>query len=380
MSAPAELGWPSVLAHRMERQFLTERRPREELTAVTGAIGGLHAQSLPAAELAAWARIDGLRLGDLERELWERRALVKTWAMRGTLHLLPAREYGLWRAALDTFDHYLKGAWLRGFSISREELETLLEAVRGALGGEGLTRDELADAVARATGSPALGGKLRDSWGAYLKPASFRGLLCFGPNRGRNATFVSPAAWLGADAAAGPSADEALDAVTRRYLDAYGPATAAEYSRWWGPRRPPQALRRFRAPGAGAVEVSVEGEPHWAPAARVEAIAGAAPRRRVRLLPAFDPYVIASPRDEPAVLAPERKARVHRPQGWISPVLLVDGRIEGVWRHERARGRLEVRVEPFAEPPAWVREGAEAEAERLAAFFGEPLALGWERP
>ena len=124
----------------------------------------------------------------------------------------------------------------------------------------------------------------------------------------------------------------------------------------------------------------MEGEPHWAPAARVEAIAGAAPRRCVRLLPAFDPYVIASPRDEPAVLAPERKARVHRPQGWISPVLLADGRIEGVWRHERARGRLEVCVGPFAEPPAWVREGAEAEAERLAAFFGEPLALSWERP
>ena len=371
----AELAWPSVLAHRMERQHLTARRPRGELKAVTGAIGGLHAQSASAAELAAWARIDGLRPGDLERELWERRALVKTWAMRGTLHLLPADEYGLWQAALDTFDHYLKGAWLRGFSIAREELETLLDAVRDALGGEGLTRDELADAVAAATGLPALGEKLRDSWGAYLKPASFRGALCFGPSRGRNVTFVSPRAWLGATP--GPPPEEALDAVTRRYLDAYGPATAAEYSRWWGPRRPPQALRRFRALGDEAVEVAIGGEPHWALADRVEAIAGAAPQRAVRLLPAFDPYVIASPRDEAAVLAPEHKARVHRPQGWISPVLLVDGRIEGVWRHERAGGRLDVRVEPFAEQPAWAREGAEAEAERLAAFFGETLAFSW---
>ncbi len=371
----AELGWPSVLAHRMERQRLTARRPREELTAVTGAIGGLQAQSASAAELAAWARIDGLRPGDLDRELWERRTLVKTWAMRGTLHLLPANEYGVWQAALDTFDHYLKGAWLRGFSITREELETLLDGVRGALGGEGLTRDELAEAVAAASGSPELGGKLRDSWGAYLKPASFRGALCFGPNRGRNVTFVSPQAWLGASP--GPPPEEALDAVTRRYLDACGPATAAEYSRWWGPRRPPQALRRFRALGAEAVEVAVGGEPHWALASSVEAIARAAPRRAVRLLPAFDPYVIASPRDEPAVLAPEFKARVHRPQGWISPVLLVDGRSEGVWRHERKGGRLEVRVEPFAEPPAWAREGAEADAERLAAFYGETLAFSW---
>ena len=375
MRAPVELGWPSVLAHRMERQHLTARRPREELTAVTGAIGGLHAQSASAAELAAWARIDGLRPGDLERELWERRALVKTWAMRGTLHLLPADEYGLWQAALNTFDHYLKGAWLRGFSITREELEALLDAVRDTLGGEGLTRDELADAVAAATASPALGEKLRDSWGAYLKPASFRGAICFGPNRGRNVTFVSPKAWL--DATASPPPEEALDTVTRRYLDAYGPATAAEYSRWWGPRRPPQALRRFRALGAEAVEVAVEGEPHWALASSVEAIAAATPRHAVRLLPAFDPYVIASPRDEPSVLAPEHKARVHRPQGWISPVLLVDGRIKGMWNHERKGGRLDVRVEPFAEQPARVREGAEAEALRLAAFFGETLAFSW---
>ena len=375
MAERASLAWANALAWRMERQFLTARRPREELQAVVGAIGGLHAQMLPAAELAAWARIDGLRPGDLEAELWERRSLVKTWAMRGTLHLLPAGEYGLWQAALDTYDHYLKGAWLRGFGIERGELDLLLDTVRDVLGGEGQTRDELAEAVAVAAGSPALGEKLGDSWGAYLKPASFRGALCFGPNRGRNVTFVSPAAWLGASG--GPAPEEALAEVTRRYLGVYGPATAAEYSRWWGPRRPAQATRQFRALGEEAVEVDVEGEPHWALAAHVGAMAGAGPSGAVRLLPAFDPYVIASARDAPAILAPERKARVHRPQGWISPVLLVDGRIEGVWSHERASGRLSVTVEPFGALPGAVREGAEAEAGRLAAFFGEALALEW---
>ena len=375
MAERARLNWANALAWRMERQFLTERRPREELGAVVGAIGGLHAQMLPAAELAAWARIDGLRPGDLDAELWERRSLVKTWAMRGTLHLLPAGEYGLWQAALDTYDHYLKGAWLRGFGIEREELDLLLDTVRGVLGGEGLTRDELAEAVAVAAGSPALGEKLRDSWGAYLKPASFRGSLCFGPSRGRNVTFVSPSAWLGASG--GPAPEEALAEVTRRYLGVYGPATAAEYSRWWGPRRPAQATRYLRALGDEAVEVDVEGEPHWALAAQAGAMAGATPSGAVRLAPAFDPYVIASARDVPAILAPEHKARVHRPQGWISPVLLADGRIEGVWSHERAGGRLRVRIEPFGALPGAVREAAEAEAGRLAAFFGEELALEW---
>ncbi len=338
-------------------------------------IGGLHAQMLSAAELAARARLDGLRPGEIEAELWERRSLVKTWAMRGTLHLLPAFEYGLWQAALDTYDHYLKGGWLRGFDITREELDLLLDTVRDVLGVEGLTRDELADAVAEAAGSPALGEKLGDSWGAYLKPASFRGSICFGPGRGRNVTFVSPAAWL--DARPGPAGEEALAEVTRRYLGAYGPATAAEYSRWWGPRRPAQATRYLRALGEEAVEVDVEGEPHWALAADIEAIAGAATGGVVRLLPAFDPYVIGSARDVPAILAPEHKARVHRPQGWISPVLVVDGRIEGIWSHERAGGRLAVRIEPFGGIPLEVREAAEGEAGRLAAFFGDEMSLEW---
>lgn len=377
MNERAELTWASVLAWRMERQHLVARRPRRELTGVVEAIAGLHAQMLSAAELAVWARIDGLRRGELEEALWERRSLVKTWAMRGTLHLLPAGEYGLWQAALDTYDHYLKGAWLRGFKITREELDLLLATVGEVLGGEGVTREELAEAVAEAADSPGLGKKLGDSWGAYLKPASFRGSICFGPNRGRNVTFVSPAAWLAPSQQ--PTPEDALAAVTRRYLRAYGPATAAEYSRWWGPRRPAQATRSFRALGDEAVQVDIEGEAHWALAEDVAAIATREPRGAVRLLPAFDPYVIGSARDVPAILDPEHRPRVHRPQGWISPVLLVDGRIEGVWgyEHKQAGGRLKVAIEPFGELPGTVRDGAEVEAQRLAAFFEGELTLEW---
>ena len=123
--------------------------------------------------------------------------------------------------------------------------------------------------------------------------------------------------------------------------------------------------------------MDLEGERHWALAGDVATIAQIKPARVARLLPAFDPYVVGSPRAEPAVLAAEHKARVHRPQGWISPVLVVDGRIEGVWSHERREGRLTVTIEPFEPLPDWVRAGATAEAERLAAFFGVELTLDW---
>jgi hypothetical protein len=94
----------------------------------------------------------------------------------------------------------------------------------------------------------------------------------------------------------------------------------------------------------------------------------------------FDQYVVGAARSQPALLPTEFKDRVHRPQGWISPVLLVDGRMAGVWRHERKGRRLAVAIEPFGKLHAWARRGAEAEAERLAAFLGGELELAWTRP
>ena len=72
------------------------------------------------------------------------------------------------------------------------------------------------------------------------------------------------------------------------------------------------------------------------------------------------------------------KARVYRPQGWLSPVLLVGGRMEGVWAPggqgpARPGDHRAVR----RSPAAWARRAAEAEAERLAACAGGQLELRW---
>ena len=85
-------------------------------------------------------------------------------------------------------------------------------------------------------------------------------------------------------------------------------------------------------------------------AADAEAAAAAEPDGAVRLLPAFDQYVVGAPRGDDDVVPAAERARVYRPQGWLSPVLLVDGRVAGVWSHERAGDRLVVEIEPFGQP------------------------------
>jgi hypothetical protein len=101
-AAAAKLGWDQVAAWRAARHRLEERAPATAMLEVVAGIAGLHAQVMSSAELTLWARVEGLEPGAVQRALWSERSLVKTWAMRGTLHLLPAAEFPLWQAALST--------------------------------------------------------------------------------------------------------------------------------------------------------------------------------------------------------------------------------------------------------------------------------------
>jgi hypothetical protein len=115
---PVELTWKQALAWRMRRHGLVERAGPDELLDVTARLCGLHAQVLSSAELTAWARIDGLGRDAVQDALWESGSLVKTWAMRGTLHLLGAAELPLWHSAFSTYDHFLKPVYVRNFGFS----------------------------------------------------------------------------------------------------------------------------------------------------------------------------------------------------------------------------------------------------------------------
>jgi len=146
------LSWDAVLAWRTARHGLVERAPAAALLDVVARLCGVHAQVASSAELTLWARLDGLQRGAVDRLLWEERALVKTWAMRGTLHLLPAADLPRYVAALGpdvSFWH--QPTWLRHHGLEREEADAMLAAVPAVLDGAFLTREALAAAVADRT-------------------------------------------------------------------------------------------------------------------------------------------------------------------------------------------------------------------------------------
>src|SRR4051794_15614061 len=358
----------------MRAHHLGRRVPRGRALDVAAELCGVHAQVMSSAELTLWARVEGLEPDAVRRELWEERSLVKTWAMRGTLHLLAAADYPLWQAALSTYDHYWRPSWLKALGVTAEQLREILDDVAKALDGGLLTREQIADAVARQ-GNDELAERLCSGWGSFLKPVSFRGRLCFAPSEGRFVRFTDPHEWLGGYEERDP--DEAIAEMTRRYLAAYGPATQEDYTRWWRGHTAPQARKRMQSLGDEVVEVDLEGLRAWLPAAALDDALAAEPSRNVRLLPAFDQWVVGSSRESEAMIANEHRPRVFRKAAWFSPVILVRGRIEGVWWWQRKRRRLVVGLEPFGKLPKWARAAAEREAQRLPAFLGGELELSW---
>lgn len=94
----------------------------------------------------------------------------------------------------------------------------------------------------------------------------------------------------------------------------------------------------------------------------------------IRLLPNFDSYLLAH-REKDHLLSPQHYKRVYRNQGWISPVVLIDGAIAGVWSHKVQGKRLLVNIEPFGKLSKAQRAGIEREAEHLARFFDSELDL-----
>jgi hypothetical protein len=366
--------WDQVLARRVATHHL-DTPASGDLVPLVRRLCGVHAQLGSAAEAAVWLRTGGaVGPAGVRRALAERR-LVKTWALRGTLHLLPAADLPMWAAALGTRSFPRPKSWYEYHGVTAQDMAALEATVPEVLSGTPMTREELAGAVAERTGRPQLAERLRSGWGAVLKPMAARAQLAFGPPDGRSVTFVAPAAWLGEWTPVEP--ERAVAELVLAILDGYGPFGLDELTRWTALDRP--VLRAaVAALGDELVELDTEGHRGWITTGGAAEVLAAQPSRVVRLLPGFDPYVIGALRQlDRLVPAPQHKRAVSRASGWISPVLLDGGRIAGTWTQESTGGRLAVTITPFGRLRPGVKAAAESEAARWSSYAGAPLHLTW---
>ena len=350
-----ELTWEQVRARRLARSHLLERAPAGRMVEVVRDICGLHAQVMGSAELQLAARVEGITQADVREALWERRSLAKTWTTRGTLHIHPADELGLWaaarRAVTGEADYAADGL---------ERVEEISAAIGEALRGQQLLREELTDAVAaRIPDAPR--ERLTSGWGYYLGGAAEAGELCFGPPQGQKVTFVHTDDWLGPQPAWEPR--EALREVARRYAQTYGPVGYRQFREWF--------TSRHLTPAAARELFDELDVPEPEPPLR-----GAS---SVRLLPEYDPYVMAFrerehlvPENVRAQVAAHGRGRYEGPAG--TPFLLIDGVCAGIWSRKKTAKKIELTVDPARKLARAERAAVEQEAERIGAFLGlEPV-------
>lgn len=331
-----KLTWAQVCARRLAVHALTE--PADDLVDVVGTVCGSHAQVMSSAELSIGLRVRGVNREDVRRALWTDRTLVKTYGMRGTVHLFPRDQLGIWLGALRSARRPAAGL-PPDARLTDEQVDIVVDAIATALTGTALTVDELSAEVIRLAGPwagdlvmPAFTGWW-PRWRSALQEAAARGAVCFGPNRGRKVTYERP------DVAV-PDPADALAEVVRRYLHAYGPATADQFAQWFGMTKA-HAREVFEA--LPLTEVDVEGSSAW----ELGSATVDEPPCGLRLLPYFDCYSVgAHPRPSvfPGVAA---ERALSRGQAGTVPVLLLDGVVAGIWHQRRTGSKLAVTVEPF---------------------------------
>src|SRR5690348_5672347 len=281
---PATTTWRQLAALRLQRQHLEDRAPRARMLTVVHDHVAVQAQVIGSAELAVHARVEGLERDAIKRALWSDRTLVKTWAMRGTLHLVATDELAELVAALGTRINWTREVWLRYFQVTKAEMLALQDAIGEVLSDQPMTRAALGKAVADRLGDDAFAERVSSGWGTFLKPAAGRGLLCFGPDDGRNVTFVDPRAWLHMDMPE-PS-EEALGAVIERQLHAFPGSSKGELARWWGVQGGAPLRKPIASLGDSVTELDAEGTKVLVLTRDIETLAATEPSTSIRLLPA----------------------------------------------------------------------------------------------
>jgi hypothetical protein len=375
-TAPAALTWTGVTARRMARHALTEPATGLGPAAVAGLLCGAHAQVLSAAELSIGRRIAGATRADVRRALWQERSLVKTFGPRGTIHLLPTADLPMWTGALSALPSSVP-THPEGVRFSPEQADEVIAAIGGALADAELTVDELTEAIADRTGPWAVEQTMEafqskwPRWRQLTSTAAHRGMLCFGPDRGRKVTYTNPHRWLPGFHPAG--GDTALRTLVTRYLQAYGPASAQHFAKWLS--IPPRYAAGLFGRLAGELDhVELDGQPGWVLAG--DTGTPARPHRGVRLLPYFDAYVVAGqPRQLLYPGAAATRALTPAGQAGNYPVLLVDGVVGGVWHQRRSGRTLTITVEPLRELTAPQRRQLDDEASLVAAVMEATATL-----
>lgn len=296
---------------------------------------------------------------DVEQTITDRK-IVRSWLMRGTLHFVSAEDL---RWMLDLVaPRNTTGQRARDIQLGLDEkiyarcYEVLAKTLQG---GNILTRSEALTTLQDA-------GISTEGQRGYhiLKRAGRDKLICFGPIKDKQQTFVLLDEWLPKTKEL--SHEEALAKLAHQYFQSRGPATIDDFIWWSG------LLRADARSGLAGIKhelhhETIDGKEYWfAP----DSIMTDIKNHSVYLLPGFDEYILGY-KDRSAILDPQYNQRIcPGGNGMFLATVVVDGRVVGMWQRAVKRDVMNIAATPFAESKNGSNLDIEVAERKYRAFLG----------
>jgi len=344
----------------LARQMLLERQRLDVVTAIER-LAALQAQWSPSPYIALWSRLEGFERAALWSAIERKHTVIRARLMRGTLHLVSARDFYAYAVATQDLQ---RGAWNR-LQIGRGVDPKVVARLAVARAKTPRAKEDVLAHITKTVGK--LGGPF--DWLVWRFVSAHADLVSAPPGGhweygGTDAPYVAARHWI--KGGARPTEDAAIERLIRRCLAAFGPVSLADIAKFGGqvPARIRPVLARI-APTLATFTDEQKRVLYDLPGSPRPDADTAAP---VRFLPRYDELLIAyQHRDR---LMPERyRAKIYSKNAIVEAVLLVDGMGAGTWGYERLRGEAILRIEPFAKLSTRDRAAALDEGERLIRFL-----------
>jgi Winged helix DNA-binding domain len=344
----------------LARQLLLERAGIGVVPAIER-LAALQAQWSPSPYIALWSRLRNFR----REKLWsaiERHDVVRARLMRGTLHLVTARDFYAYAVATQDLQ---RGAWNR-LQIGRGVDPKEVAALAIGFARKPRPKEEVLAHLQERIGG-ALGGPF--NWLVWRFVSAHADLLTAPPGGhweygGTDAPYVAARHWIAKGER--PSEEEALEILVRRCLGAFGPATLADVAKFAG-QVPPRVRPTLERIGPTLRTFSDEQGRllYDLPRGARPSAEAAAP---VRFLPRYDELLI-SYQHRDRVIAPAHRRAVYTKNAIVEAVVMVDGFAAGTWIVARAKAEAVLRVAPFARLAPRDRVAVETEGRDLLRFL-----------
>jgi hypothetical protein len=336
---------------------------------------GIQSQNFPESLSSFWARIDRFHDNDVTSELRPGGGLVRTRAARGTMHIIPCKDYYTYAlgAADDRYHDWLeRTAKQRNYPPREERFRLIYTPVLEEIKGRAVTKEELTGIVSARARSLGLKAGVWTGIGEM----EFNGLLVDAGKKGSRSVYMRSDDWI-PHLKPPPDRQTCNVGLVRQYIARHGPVLKEDILYWAFYSR--QQLDKTLSNLSGEiVELKIGGSKNPMIDLDRNIDRKSPPPPQAIVLPKYDSLMM-SLRDKSRFMDMRYYRRVHHALGMVRPTVLVDGFVAAIWRRVTKKNSTVIEVHSFKKLDNHQKEAVEQKFSEYADYIEQLVAVRWVR-